>query len=140
MMRLARRGLLLWGLAVFCSIAGGDAWLWAASPALYRDSQAGGNETPHEYHDPLFYSRVGEAILVFMLLPDAPVDLLATGPSPGEPGGVRGVSWKIADSQKDEVYRLSVRIRLLPFSRSDELLPYYKQWIRNMQTETGSEQ
>jgi hypothetical protein len=91
-------------------------------------SQASATETPHRYRHPLFYSRMEEAILVFMFQPGAPIDLVAAGPSQGGSGGLRGFVWHIADAKKDKVYRLRVRLTILPSSRADELMAHYERW------------
>ena len=90
--------------------------------------EANGPETPSTYQHPLFYSPVGDVILVLMFQPNAPVDLLAHGPSPDNPGGLRGFVWHIADAKKDEAYKLHARISVLPCSREDQLIQLYKQW------------
>ena len=95
-------------------------------------SQASAAERRHKYRDPLFYSRIEDAILVFMFQPGAPIDLLAAGPSQGNPGGQRGFVWHIADAKKDKIYKLSARIKILPFSRANELMPHYEQWSAGM--------
>ena len=97
-------------------------------------SQTSAAETPHKYRHPIFYSRIEDVILVFMFKPGAPIDLLAAGPSQGSPGGLRGFVWHIADAKKDEVYRLSARVKILPFSRADELMPNYEQWCAGMRS------
>jgi hypothetical protein len=91
-------------------------------------SQTSATETPHRYRHPLFYSRIEDAILVFMFQSGAPVDLLAAGPSQGNPGGLRGFVWHIADATKDKAYRLCARLKILPSSHADELIPHYEQW------------
>ena len=82
------------------------------------------------YRHPLFYSRIEDVILVFMFKPGAPIDLLAAGPSQEDPGGLRGFVWHIADAKKDQVYKLDLRVKVLPVSRGDEVLADYQQWSR----------
>ena len=89
-------------------------------------------KTPHRYRHPLLYSRIEDAILVFMFQPGAPIELLAAGPSQGNPGGLRGFVWHIADAKKDKKYRLYTRLKILPSSRADELMPHYEQWCAAM--------
>ena len=95
-------------------------------------SQAIATETPHRYRHPLCCSRIEDVILVFMFQPGVPIDLLAAGPSQGNPGGLRGFVWHIADAKKDKKYRLCTRLKILPTSRADELMPHYEQWCADM--------
>ncbi|MBN2292648.1 MAG: hypothetical protein JXM70_09495 [Pirellulales bacterium] len=80
------------------------------------------------YRRPLFYSRIDDALLVFMFKPGAPVDLLAAGASQENPGGLRGFVWNVANAKKDQQYKLEVRIQVFPVSQVDELLKNYERW------------
>ena len=97
-------------------------------------SQTSAAESPHKYRHPIFYSRIEDAVLVFMFKPGEPIDLLAAGPSQDDPGGLRGFVWHIADAKKDEVYRLCVRLKIIPSSRTDELMSHYEQWCAGTRT------
>ena len=80
------------------------------------------------YHRPVLYSRTGDVVLVFMFKPGAPVDLLAVGPSEKCPEQVRGFIWHIENAEKDRVYKLEVRIGVLPVSSLDKVEQEYQRW------------
>ena len=95
-------------------------------------------QAPHEYQQPLFYCRIEDALLVFMFEPGAPIDILAAGPSPDSPGGLRGFVWHIADAKKDEAYRLRVRLEILPASREGELMSHYERWCTGLREKSAT--
>jgi hypothetical protein len=110
------------------------------SKEILVKSQTSVAESPHKYRHALFYSRIEDAVLVFMFKPGEPIDLLAAGPSQDDPGGLRGFVWHIADAKKDEVYRLCVRLKIIPSSRTDELISHYEQWYAATPTGNATKQ
>ncbi|MFC1596645.1 hypothetical protein ACFL5Q_01680 [Planctomycetota bacterium] len=77
---------------------------------------------------PLFHSRVGDCILVFMFKPNAPVEFLAAGPSESGHPALRGFLWHIPRAKRNQAYRLEVRIALFPVSGVDRVKDAYRQW------------
>ena len=80
------------------------------------------------YRRPVFYSRIGDVVLVFMFKPGAPVDLLAVGPSEKCPEPVRGFIWHIRSAEKGRAYKLDVRVGLLPVSSLGKVEQEYQRW------------
>ena len=101
-------------------------------------SRDGVAQTPDKYQHPLFCSRLENALLAFMFKPGTPIDILAAGPSPDSPGGLRGFVWHIADAKKDEAYRLHVRLEILPASRAGELMSHYERWCAGTREENAT--
>ena len=102
----------------------------AASGETIVKPPSGPAGTDHRYRHPFICSRIEDVILVLMFKPGAPVDIVAAGPSPENPGGLRGFVWHIADAKKGQVYRLNVRAKIFPVSREDEVPADYERWSR----------
>jgi len=111
--------------------SGADGLIYQELPATGETvvkPQAGAGATARGYRNPLFYSRIENVLLVFMFPPGAPIDLVGTGPSAKNPGGLRGFIWHVDDARKGQAYTLKVLVKILPLSGERDVMRQYDQW------------